>query len=260
MIRPYLPSDQEQLVNLWSRVFKDPPELVENFYEQLPYMGSCCVAEEAGKVLGMAHMIHGLTFWQPGQTPVTCGYLYGVAVAEEARGRGLGAMLSRGAAELGRTQGAELICTLPAEESLYQWYEKILNLSCRRSRTVYEADALPVGCFRISTAEYGYYREDLLQKTPHVELNNAAMAFQAALCETYGGGLYRSKDALFCATCEDGVWRFSEVLPFAGGTSLPEGFSLFGSVQPQGLRSSVRPYVASEIPLPEALVWNLTFD
>ncbi len=35
MIRPYLPSDREQLVNLWSRVFKDPPELVENFYEQL---------------------------------------------------------------------------------------------------------------------------------------------------------------------------------------------------------------------------------
>ena len=169
-------------------------------------------------------------------------------------------MLSRGAAELGRTQGAELICTLPAEESLYQWYEKILNLSCRCSRTVYEADALPVGCFRISTAEYGYYREDLLQQTPHVELNNAAMAFQAALCETYGGGLYRSKDALFCATCEDGVWRFREVLPFAGGTSLREGSSPFGSVQPQGLRSSVRPYVASEIPLPEALVWNLTFD
>lgn len=93
-----------------------------------------------------------------------------------------------------------------------------------------------------------------------MELNNAAMAFQATLCETYGGGLYRSKDALFCATCEDGVWRFREVLPFAGGTSLPQGSSPFGSVQPQGLRSSVRPYVASEIPLPEALVWNLTFD
>ena len=41
MIRPYLPSDREQLVNLWSRVFGDPPELVENFYELLPYMGSC---------------------------------------------------------------------------------------------------------------------------------------------------------------------------------------------------------------------------
>ena len=260
MIRPYLPSDREQLVALWSRVFRDPPELVETFYELLPYMGSCCVAAESGRILGMAHLIHGLTLWQPGQAPVPCGYLYGVAVAEEARGRGLGAALSRGAADLGRAEGAELICTLPAEESLYQWYEKILNLHCRSSRTVCEADALPVGCFRISTAEYGYYREDLLQKTAHVELNNAAMAFQAALCETYGGGLYRSKDALFCATCEDGIWRFPEVLPFAADASAAGGAFPFGSVLPQGLRSSVRPYLASEVPLPEGLVWNLTFD
>ena len=260
MIRPYLPADRGQLIDLWSRVFGDPPDLVESFYDLLPYMGSCCVAAESGKVLGMAHLIHGLTLWQPKQTPVTCGYLYGVAVAEEARGRGLGGELSRGAAELGRAQGAELLCTLPAEESLYRWYERILNLRCRSSRTVYAADALPVGCFRISTAEYGYYREDLLQKTPHVELNNAAMAFQAALCEAYGGGLYRSKDALFCATCEDGVWQFHEVLSFAGETPSGVGPSPFGSTEPQGLRSTVRPYVASEAPLPESLVWNLTFD
>ena len=260
MIRPYLPADRGQLAALWSRVFGDPTELVETFYELLPYMGCCCVAAEAGKVLGMAHLIHGLTLWQPGQAPLTCGYLYAVAVAEEARGRGLGTELSRAAAALGREQGAELICTLPAEEPLYGWYEDILDLRCRSSRTVYTADSLPKGCFRISMAEYGYYREDLLQKRAHVELNNAALAFQANLCETYGGGLYRSQDALFCATCEDGIWRFQEVLSFADSASSAGDASPFGSVQPQGLRSSVLPFVASEVPLPGDLVWNLTFD
>ena len=261
MIRPYLPADRGQLTALWSRVFGDPKELVEAFYELLPSMGCCCVAEEAGKVTGMAHIIHGLTLWQSGQAPLTCGYLYAVAVSEEARGRGLGSELSRAAAALGREQGAELICTLPAEESLYGWYGNILDLRFRSNRTVYTADSLPKGCFRISMAEYGYYREDLLQKKAHVELNNAALAFQANLCETYGGGLYRSQDALFCATCEDGIWRFREVLSFAAGDASSAGSaSPFGSVQPRGLRSSVVPFVASDVPLPEDLIWNLTFD
>ena len=255
MIESVFSVEADALAALWHSVFGDPPALALAFLERLPAFGCGFAAVEEGELLGAAYWLDGLTL-----AGEKCGYLYAVGVYPEARGRGLGEALSRGAAELGQAQGAELLCTLPAEEPLYQWYGKILNLHCRCSRTVYEADALPVGCFRISTAEYGYYREDLLQKTPHVELNNAAMAFQASLCEAYGGGLYRSKDALFCATCEDGVWRFPEVLSFTGETPSGDGSFPFGSVQPQGLRASVLPYLASEAPLPEELIWNLTFD
>ena len=129
MIRSYNHADIPQLVSLWSRTFQDPPELIQSFYDLLPYMGSCCVAEEAGRVLGMAHLLHGFTLLQPDRDPATCGYLYAVAVEEEARGRGLGADLSRFAAVLGNGQGAQLLCTLPAEESLYRWYADILSLN-----------------------------------------------------------------------------------------------------------------------------------
>ena len=261
--RPYRaenPSEIRQLATLWSRVFGDPPALIDTFYRNLPYMGSCCVAEEDGRILGMAHLLHGFTLLEPGREPRICGYLYAVAVEEDARGRGLGAELSRRAAAMGREQGAEILCTLPAEEGLYRWYGDILSLNCRCSRTVYTAPDLPKGCFRISTGEYGYYREDILFLTPHVELTNAAMDFQAQLCAAYGGGLYRSETALFCAVQEGSTWLFPELLSFAPVKDRSASPVFSPDALPEGFRPLVRPYLASGLPFPDGFLWNLTFD
>ena len=258
--RPYRRADGPELTALWVRIFGDPPELVEQFYTLLPWMGSCCVAEEAGKLKGMAHLLHGFTLLQPDARPRGCGYLYAVAVEEDARGRGLGAELSRRAAGLGREQGAELLCTLPAEEGLYRWYGDVLSLNCRCDRRVYTAEELPRGCFRISTAEYGYYREDILLNAPHVELNNAAMEFQAQLCLSYGGGLYRSESALFCAVKEGDGWLFPELLSFSPTRDRAASPVFAPDALPDGFRASVRPYLASAEPFPEGFLWNLTFD
>ena len=248
MIRPYRSSDREALVALWTSIFGVPRELVEGFYDLLPWMGSCAVAEEAGNILGMAHLIHGFTMMLPERDSIPCGYLYAVAVTEEARGRGLGAKLSSKAVELGKAQGAELFCTLPAEESLYSWYGEILDLNCRSIRSIFDADELPKGCFLIGADQYGFLREEALWGRPHVELYNAAMQFQEMLCTAYGGGMYRYENVIFCATHEDGIWRIPECIPVRQGP-LPSGF-----------RKSERPFLASDRPLPDGLVWNLTFD
>ena len=258
--RPEDPGELNQLTALWTQVFGDPPALIETFYRTLPYMGSCCVAEEDGCILGMAHMLNGFTLLQPGQAPRVCGYLYAVAVSEKARCRGLGAELSRRAAAAGRKQGAELICTLPAEEGLYGWYGRILSLTHRCSRTVYTAPDLPKGCFRISTAEYSYYREDILFSTPHVELTNAAMEFQAQLFSAYGGGLYRSEQALFCALPEDNAWLFPELLSFAPAKDRTASPVFPSDALPDGFQALTRPYLASDLPFPDSFLWNLTLD
>lgn len=259
-LRPYRPSDVPQLSALWERIFGDPGDLVRTFYDLLPCMGDCCVATVGDRVAGMAHLIHGFTLLQPDQPSAVCGYLYAVAVDEAARGHGLGAALSRGAVALGREQGAERICTLPAEESLYRWYGDILSLSCRTGRTVYTAEELPRGCFRISAGEYGYDREDILFHAPHVELCNAAMTFEARLCEAYGGGLYRSEGALFCAMREGDGWVFPELLSFAPTADRAASPVFPPDALPEGFHASVRPWLASETPFPDGLLWNLTFD
>ena len=129
VLRESAPRDTAQLRQLWCDVFGAPPELVDAFFSLLPGMGCGCVAERESRVVGAAYLIDGFTLLQPGKEPLRCGYLYAVAVHPAARGHGIGAAVSRGAAGLGRERGAELICTLPAEDTLYRWYGEILSLT-----------------------------------------------------------------------------------------------------------------------------------
>ena len=248
VLRESLPQDFEQLKELWCNAFGDPPELVDAFLSLLPGMGCGCVVECDGRILGAAYLIHGFTLLRPGETSLRCGYLYAVAVRPEARGRGLGAAVSRGAAELGRLHGAELICTLPAEESLYRWYGGILSLTHTSSRRVFFHDVLPAGAQPLEADEYLRRREALLCGIPHVLPNEAAMDFEAALCRISGGGLYALDDMVFFAYPDTGRWVIPELLPLSAADRIP------------GLNTEVLPYLCADRPLPEGLVWNLTFD
>ena len=247
-IREYLAEDGPQLISLWSRVFGDPPELAAAFFRLLPELGTCCVAERDGRILGAAYMVTAFTLQHPGFTPVRCGYLYAVAVEEAARGQGLGELVSRGAAALGREAGAEILTTLPAEESLYAWYERILRLGRRSTRVRFQADALPQA-ERISAETYAAKRVSLLKGRAHMVLSPAALRFEQLLCEQYGGGFFSAGNTLFCAYRDEGQWLFPELLVPAGeAPAIP------------GLRAEELPYVCSDRPLPEGLIWNLTFD
>ena len=105
VLRESAPQDTEQLRQLWFDVFGDPPELVDAFLSLLPGMGCGYVAEREGRILGAAYLIDGFTLLQPGEAPLRCGYLYAVAVLPDARGHGIGAAVSRGAADRGRGRG-----------------------------------------------------------------------------------------------------------------------------------------------------------
>ena len=247
VLRESAPQDTEQLRELWCRVFGDPPELVDAFLSHLPGMGCGCVAERDGRILGAAYLIHGFTLLQSGQAPLRCGYLYAVAVHPDARGHGLGAAVSRGAVRLGREYGAELICTLPAEESLYRWYGEILSLTHRNTRRVFSCETLPEAQ-PVEASEYLLRREALLRDTPHVRPNASVMDFAASLCRACGGGLYALDDMLFCAYRIQGCWVMPELLPLSAAERIA------------GLRSAVHPYLCADRPLPDGLIWNLTLD
>ena len=239
--------DREALVSLWTRVFGDPAELVEAFFDLLPEMGSGAVAEENGRVLGAAYLIDGFTLLSPDTAPKKCGYLYAVAVEEQFRGKGIGAQLSQAAASIGKARGTEVLCTLPAEPSLYKWYASVLSLYYVNHRTLYFSPATPPAK-PLSAEEYGQRREELLTGTEHVCLSPAALAFQQKLCSCYGGGFYAAGDAIFCAYREDDGWRIAELL----GTRSPEGW--------EGLRAEEVPYLCFDRQMAEGLVWNLSFE
>lgn len=241
-IREYEESDREALISLWTRVFGDPPDLINGFLRLLPDMGTCCVAESAGKLLSAAYGITGFTLSVPNHPVLPCGYIYAVASDESVRGQGLGAAVSRGAADLCRARGAGMICTLPAEPSLYSWYDHILGLKYVLTRTICSVDRLP-SCIPIHAEEYGILRESMLQGVPHVICSPAVLEFQELLCRCYGGGFYQTNSGLLCAYPEDGHWHISEYL----GAELNEDVSTI-------------PYLCCDHPLSVSPVWNITFD
>lgn len=268
ILRELSGADGPALTALWARVFGDSEELIGAFFRLLPEMGLGVAALLDGQSVGMAYALTGLELARPGQRPRPCGYLYAVAVEESARHLGLGRALSRSALALAEKRGAEILCTLPAEPSLYGWYREILGLDCalrRRETPLKSAGALP--WTPLNAAEYARRREELLRERPHLRLSLPALEFERQLCLAYGGGLYAWGNSLAAAYREGEQALIRELLCPAGqeaklaaalGAALGTEEVLLCT--PCGPDEG-EPYLAA-LPgqLPPDCVWNLSFD
>lgn len=261
IIRPVRREDCDPLAALWRRVFQDPPELSRAFLEDLPALGGGACAEEDGVLLGAAYAVTDYFLEER-----RLAYLYAVAVQPEARGRGLGAALSREAAALGRRLGAELVCTCPAEDSLYPWYERIIAvrpaLRQREERVESRPGDIPAP---LSPEEYGARREILLAGTPHVRLGPAVLRREKANCRACGGDLLALGEGIAAVYCDEGETRIRELLVPAGadrsalaaalGAAFATERALLLTPDPAG-----EPCLAADRPLPPGCVWGLTLD
>lgn len=111
MIRTALIEDVEELKTIWSKIFGDEDELIENFFALFDEIDSL-VYETDGRIVSMLYMINA----------ETSTYLYGLATLNEYRGRGYMGKLIEYA--LNKASGTEYIFLMPAEESLYGYYER----------------------------------------------------------------------------------------------------------------------------------------
>ena len=245
IIRQVRRSDAEALAALWHRVFEDPPELSRGFLEQLPELGGGVCAEEKGELLGAA---------------------YAVAVAPEARGRGLGQALSRRAAELGRSLGAGIVCTSPAQQSLFPWYERCIGvrpaLRRREERVESRPGAIPAS---LSPEEYGQRREALLAGRPHVRPGPAALRREKFNCRVCGGDLLAVGEGIAAVYAEEGLTLIRELLAPAGEDRLALAAALgaaLGTQEALLLSPSAEgePCLAADGPLPPDCVWGLIMD
>ena len=237
IIRQVRDTDAPALAALWRQVFEDPEELSRRFLAELPALGGGVCAEEDGKLLGAAYAVTDYFLNEE-----RLAYLYAVAVLPEARGRGLGAALSREAAALGRRLGAELVCTCPAEDSLYPWYERIIGVRPALRR-----------------------REALLGDTPHVRPGDAALRREKDNCRSCGGDLVAVGEGIAAVYCEEGVAVLRELLApreaerpalaAAVGAALGAERALLYTPDAAG-----EPCMAADRPLPAGCVWGLALD
>ena len=258
MIESVFKMESAQLTALWHRVFGDPETLAEEFLRRLPDFGCGFAAVEDGRVLGAAYWLDGLEL-----AGEKLGYLYAVAVHPEARGRGLGAELSRACFEAGRERGAQWRTTAPAEPSLFGWYERILGVKPALYRQATEREAeplLPVS--PITPEDYAARREALMGTRPHFRCVPEAMRYEAANCRTFGGGLFAVGEGIAAAIAEDGSALVREALgPEPEAIAASVGARL-GCERVTLLQAADegKPFLASDRPFPPGTVWNLAFD
>lgn len=261
LIRRYTPADEAALTALWSRCFGDSEELIHGFFALLPELGVGVTAELDGKPAGMAFAICGMTLSGGGR----CGYIYAVAVDESCRGIGAGAALTRAAADAARSLGAEVICTLPAEASLYPWYEKLISTGFTLYR---RRDIIPAGeahgFVPLSAAEYNDRREALLAGVPHLTVTDACAELLRLLCKAYGGGLFAVDCGVAACYLEDDTCLIRELIcPDA----LRERNAAALARQLGAVRAELcspaqggDSFVALDRIIPRDTVWNIAFD
>jgi len=189
-LREYRNEDIPKLTRLWHEVFGDPESLIEKFFELLGQTGSGHIAEVDGELAGMAYLLRGLDYVGEGGL-IPCGYIYAVASYEKFRGMGIGSALTRACAKSAKQWHAKMLCTLPAENSLYDWYEELVGVKPVLYRKKTELScANGMGCKKLGATEYLLEREKRLAGKCRLSVSWQMMEFQRLLCEEYGGGLY----------------------------------------------------------------------
>lgn len=266
-LREYREDDVPALCALWQKIFGDDARFISGFFRLLPETGICLVAEKDGRIAGMSSVLLALSLVRPGAGSEGCGYIYAVAAEPSCRHGGIGAALVRASAEAARLRGAGIICTLPAEDSLYAWYEKLLGLSCVLRRSSFDAPAKPIyPVIRIDSGEYLARREALLAGKIHLRPEPAAAGLARLFYETYGGGLFRCGDALCAAYSDKSTAFVKELIPAPGFQAREAAASVaacLGAEKAVFMLPSTdgKPYI-SALPgsIPPECVWNLSFD
>lgn len=185
--RPPRPGEEAPLRALFTESFGD--EAFTELFFQRGFSAGRCLAAYDGKLLAAAHWfdceIRGKK----------AAYLYGIAAFRAHRGRGIGSALIRSTVEYLRAHGHEAILLVPAEPSLFGYYERLgfRQVSTIREELIPAGPPLPLR--RLNVSEYAQLRRSKLpangvvQEGPALELLSGYADLYAtghALCAVSG--------------------------------------------------------------------------
>ena len=174
--RPH-PGEEGALRALFTEAFGDE-DFTDLFFAR-GYSRERCLAAYEGALLGALHWFDCTLDGKK------AAYVYGFAAFRHCRGRGIGSALIRAAVETLQGEGYERILLVPAEESLFGYYERFgfRAVSTIREMEIGAGEALSIR--QLTVSEYAAARRKLLpekgvlQEGPCLELLSGYADFYA---------------------------------------------------------------------------------
>lgn len=279
ILRPWQNQDKPQLKALWVTAFGDPEEYIDTFFRCFLKKDRCIVAECDGKVVSAMYILGENTAYPYRRNMLSAGYTYALATLPEYRGRGIGrAVYQAATAKVLETHDMALV--LPAEESLYPFYEKATGaslMSIAKEAELTPADLAgikPVNAARISAFVYFGMRESYLSGMPHVSYTDDMVDFMEEWFEP-NGDFFMTEQGIAAVETENGVCHIRELLcPDTDGMAVIAGVAAYHKADRYIVRSPYffdgpgrkRPFMLGvlkeqpEYPMPFDLWWGFGLD
>ena len=213
ILRDWQPGDDGALKTLWKTCFGDTDEFIDGFFDLFPRQDACVVAEADGRPVSAMYILPGQHLFPYRKKTLTAGYAYALATLPEYRNRGIGRAVYKAVSDR-ILQTADAACVLPAEQTLYPFYENAAGaapLSYIREARLTKADLAgitPSMGARFPTLEYQAVRSQILSGLPYAVLPEEFYE----LMEASGVEFFVLEHGVAAAETSNGVCRILELL------------------------------------------------
>ena len=216
ILRPWQPQDKPQLKALWELAFGDDGEFIDAFFRAFLKKDTCVVAECDGKVVSAMYILEGFRTYPYRKNVLTAGYSYALATDPEYQGRGIGTAVYKAVTKK-ILEKHDMALVLPAEESLYPFYEKATGAKpmtiMREARFTPEDIAAmeSIPTVRIPAFQYAGMREMYMSGLPHASCTDDLVDFMEEYMEVHGD-FFLTEQGIAAVESVNGVCRISELL------------------------------------------------